>query len=233
MTIAKSSLGSITKILLIATGSSLVIISAIVLTMQKTSDRFLNGLENLFATQTTQLQTADSALLLKQVRTLQELTTTIYQMETVVPTHADRTWGEDWTIATTKLLYLARGEVRAGIDLTRLTVEDVEVSPHQIAIALPPAEILDSKIDIHNSRVYHYDRGFLNLGPDVAPQLQTLAQQKTLEKIVATACSEGILTTANEKAQNAIAKFLAMTNEKEVVVTVSPARSSSCGSSNF
>ena len=226
MTIAKTS--GITKILFFATGSSLVVVLGILLTIGRTSDRFLTTIENILQPQPTKLQIEESALLLKQIQNLQELTTTTYQMETIVPTSADRTWGEDWTIATTKLLYIAKGEVKAGIDLSQLTKDDVEVSNNRITIALPAAEILDSKIDVTDSRVYHYDRGFLNLGPDVAPQLQSLAQQKTLKKIVMSACNEGILATANEGAQTAIAQFLTITNDKEVEITINDDVEGSC-----
>ena len=206
MAIANNSLSVVKKILLLGTGSGLIALLAVLLTFHKISDRAFSTVENLFQPRSTKLQVTDSALLLEQIQSMQELTTTIYRMETIVPTSAKRTLGQDWTIATTKLLYLARGEVRAGIDLSQITKEDVFVSQDKIAIVIPAAEIIDSKIDIDNSQVYHYDRGFLNLGPDVAPQLQTVAQQKTLDKIVANACNEGILDTANEKAQTAIAQ---------------------------
>ena len=218
MAIAKSS--GITKFLLFATGSGLVIVLGILFTINKTSDRIFKTIENIFQPQQTQLQIEESALLLKQIQKMQELTTTTYRMETIVPTSADRTFGEDWTIGTTKLLYLAKGEVKAGIDLSQLTKEDVDVSKNKIVISLPAAEILDSKIDVNSSRVYHYDRGFLNLGPDVAPQLQSLAQQKTLNKIVVSACNEGILATANEGARDAIEQFLTMTGDREVEVKI-------------
>lgn len=227
MSIAKTS--GITKFLLFATGSSLVIILGTLITINKTSDRLFETIENILQPQSTELQIEETALLLKQIKKMQELTTTTYNMETIVPTSADRTWGENWTIGTTKLLYLAKGEVKAGIDLTQLTKEDVDISRNKIAIALPAAEILDSKIDVSNSRVYHYDRGFLNLGPDVAPQLQSLAQQKTLNKIVMSACDEGILKTANEEAIIAISQFLTMTNDKEVEVTIGDDIDLSCG----
>lgn len=226
MTIAKSS--GITKFLLFATGSGLVIVLGILFTIEKTSDRFLTTIENILQPQPTQLQIEEAALLLKQIQNLQELTTTTYKMETIVPASADRTFGEDWTIATTKLLYLAKGEVKAGIDLSHITKEDIEVSKNKIVISLPAAEILDSKIDVNNSRVYHYDRGFLNLGPDVAPQLQSLAQQKTLNKIVMSACDEGIINTANKGAQEAIEQFLTITNDREVEVMVRNNVSQSC-----
>jgi hypothetical protein len=57
---------------------------------------------------------------------------------------------------------------------------------------------------VRQSQVYDYDRGFLSLGPDVAPQLQTLAQQETLKNIVTQACRQGFLEEANQKAETTI-----------------------------
>jgi hypothetical protein len=58
----------------------------------------------------------------------------------------------------------------------------VQVTNNTIQLRLPPPRILDSKIDVNRSSVYDYNRGFLGLGPDVGPQLQTLAQRETLKK---------------------------------------------------
>ncbi len=200
--------------------------------LAQTGDRFFSTLENIFKPPRTELTISDSHILLKQIQSMQELTTTVYKLETIVPTSADFTWGQDWTIATTKLLYLARGEVRAGIDLSQLTADDIQIEENKISIALPIAKILDSKIDVENSQVYHYDRGFLNLGPDVAPQLQTLAQQKTLAKIISKACEDNILENANQQAKDAIANFLTLTNQKEVEITSSEPSQQECGTIN-
>lgn len=213
------------KLFWISAGSSLLIL----LTIQTISDRLSNSIKNIFNLQTTNLQIKDSDILLKQVQSLQELTTSSYQMETIVPTHADLTLGKDWKIATTKLLYLAKGEVKAGIDLSQLNAQDIQVNQQQIIITLPPAQILDSKIDLNHSQVYHYDRGFLNLGPDVAPQLQTLAQQKTLDKIVSNACEQGILNSANQKAQEVIDHILTITHEPQVEIQIKTSAPQNCG----
>jgi hypothetical protein len=224
MAIAKFSQSIIKKIFFLSIRNSLLIL----LVIGYFSDRFWQNRASFFTPQPTQLQAKDSALLLKQIQSMQELTTTIYQTETIVPTSADLTVGKNWKIATTKLLYLAKGEIRAGIDLSELTREDIQVSPNQIAIALPPAKILDSKIDLHSSQVYHYDRGFLNLGPDVAPQLQTLAQQKTLAKIATNACNEGILKTANAKAKEAILQLLTLTHTQKIKIKIDTSITQNC-----
>ncbi|MDJ0651093.1 MAG: DUF4230 domain-containing protein [Xenococcaceae cyanobacterium MO_188.B19] len=215
-------------ILYLGVGSSLTIFSLLLWNIWRTSDRLFTTLTNLFNPPSPKLVIDNSAVVLEKIQGIQELTTTVYRMETVVPTSADRVLGKDWVIGRTKLLYMARGEVKAGIDLAKLEQEDIIVSPDKIAIVLPAAEILDSKIDVNTSNVYYYDRGFLNLGPDIAPQLQILAQQKTLDKIIDTACNQGILEEADAKAKAAIIEFLTLTNQKAIEVAINNNSSQVC-----
>jgi len=97
---------------------------------------------------------------------------------------------------------------------------------------LPITKILDSKIDVDNFQVYHYDRGFLNLGPDVAPQLQTLAQQQTLVKIIARACEDKIIEDANQQAKETIANFLTLTSQNKVEIISPNPNQQQCGEIN-
>jgi hypothetical protein len=60
---------------------------------------------------------------------------------------------------------------------------------------------------VQRSRIYQYDWGFLNLGPDTAPELQSLAQRQTLAKITAYTCEQGILDEANERAETAVGAY--------------------------
>lgn len=168
-------------------------------------------------------------LVVKQIRGASELTTAIFTMEAVVPTRQDSKLGQV-TLGTTTLLYVAHGEVRAGVDLSKIEAEDVNYAEETetVTIQLPPPEILDSKIDVDRSSVYHYDRGFLNLGPDVAPELQTLAQRETLQKIRETACDKGLLTDANERAQLTIEKLVNTAGYQEVEVVTAPVSTKTC-----
>ncbi len=212
------------KILFWGTGSVSLITILLFWGIWRTSGRALKLVENLFQPEP---KVALSTLIVEQIREMEELTTTVYTMETIVPTSAQRKLGE-WSLGTTKLLYIAHGEVRAGIDLSQLTAEDIKLTNNTIQIKLPPAQILDSKIDVTRSRVYYYDRGLFNLGPDVAPQLQTLAQRKTLAEIVNIACKEGILTTANQKAEATILKMLTFSSDKQITIKTTPELLSSC-----
>lgn len=158
-----------------------------------------------------------STLVVQQIRAVSELTTTIFAMETVVPTSQERQWG-NFTLGRTDLLYIGYGEVRAGIDLAEINEQSIQQQGETLIVTLPPPQILDQKIDVERSRIYHYDRGFLNLGPDTAPELQTLAQRQTLAKITAAACDQGILNQANQKAEVALASLLKSTGHHQVEI---------------
>ena len=177
---------------------------------------------------TNQAPNADIAtVVVQQIRGVSELTTTIFAMETVVPTSQERQWG-NVVLGRTKLLYVGYGEVRAGIDLSEISTDNVQQNGDRLIVTLPPPQILDKKIDVERSRIYDYDRGFLNLGPDTAPQLQTFAQQETLTKILAAACDQGILSQANDRAETAVKGLLINTGFQRIEVkTTAP---TACGS---
>lgn len=189
-------------------------------------DRFLTQLRDFFTVQQPAPQVDVQSIVVQQVRTLSELTTAVFAMQAVVPTSRDRTFG-GYTIGQTTLLYIAYGEVRAGVDLSQISPADVQVTGQTVSLRLPPPRILDSKIDVNRSQVYDYDRGFLGLGPDVAPELQQLAQRQTLQEIIAAACQQGILQTASDRAQVAITQLLS-TAGYQVTVTPQPPALDAC-----
>ncbi|MGD1857848.1 MAG: DUF4230 domain-containing protein [Leptolyngbyaceae cyanobacterium] len=194
-------------------GGGLVIASVVGYGMWRTGEQFMDGVKLMFTPQPPEDKVDTRSLVVEQVQGASELTTAIFSMETVVPAESNRTVG-NYVIGQTNLLYLAHGEVRAGIDLSALTTENVEVIdasedlPPSLVVTLPPPKILDSKLDVSRSEVYDYDRGFLSLGPDRAPELQTLAQQEALQRIREGACDEGILDMASERAEMTMRQLL-------------------------
>ncbi|MGF1591079.1 MAG: DUF4230 domain-containing protein [Pleurocapsa sp.] len=221
----KSSISFWQLLLFWGAGSLNLIIILILLSIWRTGDRAFNFIGNLFNIRSAEPKIERLTPIVQQIKNIQELSTIVQTIETIVPASADRKLG-DISLATTRLLYIARGEIRAGVDLSELKNTDIKISNNNIEIDLPAAKILDSKIDVNHSRVYDYDRGLFNLGPDVAPQLQTLAQRKTLIEIVNTACNEGILNSANLKAQETITQLLANTGYQQV--TINTTQPNSC-----
>ncbi|MGQ4648941.1 DUF4230 domain-containing protein [Lyngbya aestuarii] len=191
--------------------------------------RFFDGINQIFNAPPAKPQVDVRSVVVNQVRGVSELTTSVFSMEAVVPTSQERRLG-GYSVGRTTLLYIAYGEVRAGVDLGELKPENVRVLGDTVELRLPAPRMLDSKIDVTRSQVYDYDRGFLSFGPDVAPQLQILAQQETLKKITAAACREGLLEKANDRAQIVITQLLNTTGYKQVNVTTQAPPPGTCAS---
>ena len=219
----RSSAGVLRQVSLLITGGILVGSSFVAFGIWRAGDRFLQDLRHVFNPPQPEPQVDIRSVVVDRVRQASELTTAMYAMEAVVPTSRDRTFG-GYVVGRTTLLYIAHGEVRAGVDLSKIQPEDVQISDQTVTLRLPAPEILDSKIDVNRSRVYDYDRGFMGLGPDAAPQLQSLAQQETLQKIVQTACSQGLLETANQRADFAVTQLLetAGAGDRSFIVETQP-----------
>lgn len=219
--------GFIRNLSLVTTGSVALIALFLLAGVWRSGTSFFSDLYTLFDKPQPEPKVDLRSMVVQQVRNASELTTAVYTMETVVPTSRDRTLG-GYVVGTTTLLYIAYGEVRAGVDLSALQPTDVQVNGDSITLRLPSPKILDSKIDVNRSKVYDYDRGFMGLGPDVAPELQDLAQRKTLEKIVESACTGGILNQASNRAKLVIGQLLNTAGYKNLTVEEQPL--ATCGS---
>ncbi|HEY9878533.1 MAG TPA: DUF4230 domain-containing protein [Leptolyngbyaceae cyanobacterium] len=196
----------------------------------RSGDRFFEGLRLMLGPSVPPAPKVDiRSVVVQQIRGASELTTAVFAMEAVVPTTSDRTLG-GYVIGSTKLLYIAYGEVRAGVDLSEIAANSIELdeAASRIRITLPPPRILDSKLDLNRSNVFDYDRGFLGLGPDNAPQLQTVAQQEALDKIVEAACAQNILQEANTRAELTVRQLLSTAGFATVEVVTQPALQSDC-----
>ena len=152
-----------------------------------------------------QEKTIDVAALITQVRELNRLETAamrvvhigrISQTYKLVPN----------ALAGDEITFLAEGDVIAGIDLARLTPQDVWKSPDgTINLRLPPAEVLIARVDNQKSRVLTRDTGMLRRR-DV--DLETRARQHAEENIRNEAVSKGILTMATQTGEKKLAGFL-------------------------
>jgi hypothetical protein len=131
-------------------------------------------------------------------------------------------------VGKTTLIYIAYGEVRAGVDLSAIAPTDIRTVGDVLQITLPAPIILDSKIDVNRSQVFDYDRGFLGLGPDRAPELQDKAQEVALQKVILAACQQGILQQASTRAELVVQQLLQNTGFTQVVVESQPSPNAAC-----
>ncbi len=215
------------NISLMLAGSGLLLAVVFIVGVSRSGDQFFDKLKSLVSAKPPEPKVETRSVVIQQIRQASELTTAVFTMEAVVPTQQDSTIS-GVVIGTTKLLYIARGEVRAGVDLSALTPESVQVSGETVRLRLPLPQILDKKIDVARSSVYDYNRGPLGLGPDVAPNLQKLAQEEALKKIQNAACTDGILDKANDRAKLAVSRIIQISGIKEVIVESQPISPQQC-----
>jgi Protein of unknown function (DUF4230) len=219
------------KLLAIATtGGAVMLASLAGLAFVRSGGQFIENVKTAFTIKPPEEKVDVRTVVVEQIRSASELTTAVFTMEAVVPTQSDRKLGE-YTIGKTNLLYIAYGEVRAGVDLAELAAADVVTNEagNQVTLTLPPPKVLDAKIDVARSNVYDYSRGFLNLGPDRAPELQEMAQKEALAKIeTAAVCEQDILAQANERAELVVTQLLKSAGFGEVIVKTSPGSTPNC-----
>ncbi len=113
------------------------------------------------------------------------------------------------------LIFVAVGQVTAGIDLAKLTPNDLEVSSFQTAtIRLPQPELFVVTLDNEQSRVMDRDTGLLM---ESDPQLETLVRQAAVQNFEAEAIEQGILDEATLGAQEALGGLLTSLGFENVV----------------
>ncbi len=205
-------------------GGAIIFASLAGLAFLRSGSRFMEGVKMAITPKPPEETVDVRSVVVEKVRLASELTTAVFTMEAVVPAKSDRKLG-DITVGETNLLYIAYGTVSAGVDLGKIQPADVSESAEGtvVRLVLPAPEIFNDNtgLDINRSDVYDYDRGFLNMGPDRAPQLQMMAQKEAMKKIQTAACDQGILKQANERAQLVVGQLLEGAGFETVVVETS------------
>ena len=143
----------------------------------------------------------DTPTLLRQVQTLAQLVTVKYVMEKTVVLE-DVKWSE--TFGTSRVLLVAHGVVKAGVDLGQLAAGDVRVSGKRITVVLPPARITDAYLDEKETQVVERTTGLLR---SFDKSLEQTARQQALEDIQRAARRGGILKDADAKAKEQLANL--------------------------
>jgi len=146
----------------------------------------------------------DRVTVILQVRSLARLETAQYTVEKVVT--AETGQGTLGPLFGDRLLFVAHGNVIAGVDLSKLSDKDVSVSPEgKVTVILPAAQVFISELDNDKSYVYDRQTGVFTHG-DV--NLETQARQVAEVEIEKAALEDGILRMAQTNAQSFVERWL-------------------------
>jgi hypothetical protein len=141
----------------------------------------------------------DTPTVLRQVQSLAQLVTVKYVLEKVVVVEDVKWFGEN------RVLLVAHGVVKAGVDLHRMKPDDVRVSGRVVSVRLPPAEITDAYLDDKQTRVIERTTGLLRV---FDKDLEQKARQHAAEEIRRAAREAGILQEATERARAQVERLL-------------------------
>lgn len=159
----------------------------------------------------------DPVLIVLEVKDLARLETASYTLEKVV--RAERGQEVLWGALGETLIFVAHGEVIAGVDLAQMQEEDVVVvDPVTVQVHLPEAEIFNVILDNERSYVADRDTGILTRAD---PQLETQVRQAAQSDLQAAAEESDILELANENAKNYMRGFLSNLGFENITFTES------------
>ncbi len=199
--------------------SSLVIFSVSAATRAaKTVTQPLSDLVKQLAEEATPVILPDPVTIVREINRLNQLETASYSLQKIVT--AQRNQEVLWGALGESLIFVAVGDVIAGIDLSQLQVQDLQiVDPETVMVHLPDAQVLHYSLDNTQSYVADRDKG---LFAQVDSQLETQVRQEAEKQILEEALAAGILQEANENARTNMESFLNKLGFDNVVFTEGP-----------
>ena len=160
----------------------------------------------------------DTPVLVQQVQTLSELVTVKYVLEKV------EVWNDppsglvsQFVAGDNRILLLARGVVKAGVDFHQLKPEDIRIDGKTIWINLPPARVTDAYLDDNETKVVERSTGFLrSFDKDLEQNIRHIA----VDDMRQSAARGGILRDANDRARAQLGSFFQALGFERVEINI-------------
>ena len=141
--------------------------------------------------------------ILQAIQQTGQLVTVEYSLSKIVRANDNKTW---YKLGDRKILISVEATVKAGVDLQRLTAEDVTIDGMQISLQLPPPTIFSVVLSPEKIRVQYEDVSFFRNRFSVTEREALLAQAE--KQIRGLADSLGVLQTARTNATSFMEKLL-------------------------
>lgn len=164
----------------------------------------------LFSLPDGEVRVLDTPAIVQKIQGLSQLVTVKYIVEKVVVIEDEKWYGES------RVLLVAHGIVKAGIDLGRLQVDDIEVDGNTLRVFMPPALITDTYLDEEKTHVIERTTGLLR---EFDKDLEQNARRLAIGDIRRAARTNGIIKDAETRARDQLEMlFLQMGFEKVEVL---------------
>jgi len=154
------------------------------------------------------LNVVSAPMVVEKVQRLNRLESVVYSLDTVVEGDKPSAILPD-ALAGDRLLMIVHGQTIAGIDMSQLKPEDVQITEgageRSIKLVLPPSQVFITSIDNAHTRVYSRDTGiFVSADPNLESETRTKAQQQLQQAALA----DGILDAATKNARATVTAML-------------------------
>ena len=138
----------------------------------------------------------DPVTIIREVQSLARLETIQYSVEKVITAEINQ--GVFGPLFGDRLLFVAHGYVIAGVDLAKLSSEDLWLEDGILFARIPEAEVFVATLNNDQSYIYDRETGILRKSD---PDLETAARQVAEQEILNAALDDGILTQAGLNAK--------------------------------
>jgi Protein of unknown function (DUF4230) len=146
----------------------------------------------------------DQPTVVRQIAQLQRLETVKFTMDKIISGERGSPYLPRLLVSD-RLLLVAHGEVIAGVDLSGIQAADVSVQGEKVAVIMPKAQILVTRLDNDKTKVYSRDTGLFST-PD--PNLESEVRQEAEHQLQQAALDGDILKSADDNARVTIASLL-------------------------
>lgn len=217
----KPAINLVTILLIILLITLIASVIFIMVTINRTINAAVSPIQSVnraLSTQVSQLMNPtptiipDPVTIIREVQSLARLETIQYSVEKVITAEINQ--GVFGPLFGDRLLFVAHGYVIAGVDLSRLDSDHLQLEDGVLLVTLPEAEVFVATLDNDNSYVYDRETGILRKSDQ---DLETAARQIAEQEIEKAALEDGILDQAQQNAEVYLERLLNTLGYEKVV----------------
>jgi hypothetical protein len=153
------------------------------------------------------LNIISAPMVVEKIQALNRLESVVYSLDTVVEGDKSSAILPD-ALAGDKLLMIVHGQTIAGVDMSQMKPEDVQITEtggRSIKLTLPASQVFITSIDNAHTRVFSRETGiFVTADPNLESQTRAKAQ----DQLQQAALTGGILDAASKNARATVTAML-------------------------